>query len=161
MPDTRHAVAPSYEEDFYAWALHQAALLRELREWHPNVPLDLDNLVEEVDGLANSLKSAVRRRVALILEHFLKLQFSPASDPRRQWENSVDHARTELEDDLTPTLEREVVAELDQLYARTRRVTARVLTRRDEHAAAAALPERCPYSWAQIRDEDWYPAPPA
>jgi hypothetical protein len=34
--------------------LHQAALLREVRQWQPNVPLDLEHLIEEVEDLASN-----------------------------------------------------------------------------------------------------------
>ena len=47
MPDTTHTAAPTYDGDFYAWALHQAALLREVRRWQPDVPLDIEHLIEE------------------------------------------------------------------------------------------------------------------
>ena len=54
MPDTTRTASPTYDGDFYAWALHQAALLREVRQWQPNVPLDVEHLIEEVEDLASN-----------------------------------------------------------------------------------------------------------
>ena len=70
-----------YEEDFYVWTEPQAALLRERRF----EALDLANLIEEVEGLGDAKKSAVLNNASVIIEHLLKLQHSPAQDPRRGW----------------------------------------------------------------------------
>ena len=69
-----------YEEDFYVWTEVQAELLRQ-RQFGS---LDLANLVEEVEGLGDAKKSAVLSNATVIIEHLLKLQFSPAHDPRRR-----------------------------------------------------------------------------
>ena len=70
-----------YEQDFYVWTEVQAELLRQRRF----ETLDLDNLIEEVEGLGDAKKSAVLSAVSVIIEHLLKLQHSPAQDPRRGW----------------------------------------------------------------------------
>ena len=70
-----------YEEDFYVWTEVQAELLRQ-RQFGS---LDLANLVEEVAGLGDAKKSAVLSDASVIIEHLLKLQHSPAQDPRRSW----------------------------------------------------------------------------
>ncbi len=70
-----------YEEDFYVWAERQAALLRARRF----EDLDLDNLIEEVADLGGALKRSVRSRIRTIMEHLLKLQHSPAQNPRGGW----------------------------------------------------------------------------
>jgi hypothetical protein len=43
-----------YERDFYSWALEQAALLR-ARQF---AELDLENLAEEIDGLARGRRAS-------------------------------------------------------------------------------------------------------
>jgi hypothetical protein len=47
--------------------------------------LDLDHLIEEVEGLADTKLSAVLNSARVVMEHLLKLQYSPASDPRNGW----------------------------------------------------------------------------
>lgn len=160
MPDSGRR-SPGYREDFYAWALQQAAFLREVQDWRPTVALDIDNLVEEVEGLARSERAAARSQVRRIIVHLLKLQISPARDPRGGWVETVGDARLELEEHLTPTLEAETRQDLSTIYEKARRQAVRALEQQGEKEAAKALPSLCPYSWEEVRGEDWYPDPPA
>ena len=73
-----------------------------------NSKLDLENLAEEVESLGRSDLNAVRSQVRRIVEHLLKLEFSPSIPPRDDWRHSVAQARDELADLLTPALRREV-----------------------------------------------------
>ena len=77
-----------YDQDFYVWTEQQAELLRERRFEE----LDLANLIEEVEGLGDTKKSAVLSNASVIIEHLLKLQHSPAQDPRRNW--AIDASST-------------------------------------------------------------------
>ena len=72
-----------YEQDFYVWTEAQAELLRQ-RQFGS---LDLAHLIEEVEGLGDAKKSAVLSNASVIIEHLLKLQHSPAQEPRRSWAN--------------------------------------------------------------------------
>jgi hypothetical protein len=141
-----------YEEDFYVWTQRQAELLRARRYDE----LDLEHLIEEVADLGGALKRSVRSRVRTIIGHLLKLQHSPAVDPRPGWRDTVRTQRDDLLDDLTPTLRREVDVELPELYARACQRAAASMRDHGEHAAADALPENCPYSADQITG-DWLP----
>jgi len=141
-----------YEEDFYVWTEAQAALLRERRF----EALDLANLVEEVEGLGDAKKSAVLNNASVIIEHLLKLQHSPAQDPRRGWSESIIGHRTRLEIELTPRLRQILEGDLPRVYAITRRTTERKLRLYGEDTAAASLPATCPYTVEQITG-DWWP----
>jgi Domain of unknown function DUF29 len=140
-----------HEEDFYVWTEAQAELLRK-RQFDA---LDLDNLIEEVEGLGDAKKSAVMNNASNIIEHLLKLQFSPAQDPRRGWAESIVEHRTRLELDLTPRLRQILDEELPRVYALTRRSTQRKLRLYGEDAAADALPSDCPYTLDQITGDSW------
>jgi hypothetical protein len=146
---------PLYEGDFYAWAREQAELLRAERFEE----LDLEHLIEEVDDLGGSLYRSVRSRVRTIVEHLLKLEHSPARDPRGLWYDTIAVQRSDLEDDLTPSLRPRIEAELPKQYGRARAAAARALRRHGEAAAAEALPEGCPYTLDQITG-DWLPGAP-
>ena len=141
-----------YEDDFYAWARDQAALLRAGRFEE----LDLQNLIEEVDDLGDSLYRSVRSRVRTIIEHLLKIEGSPARDPRSLWYDTIAVQRADLADDLTPRLRARIEAELPKQYGRARAAADRALRRHGEHAAADALPDACPYTLDQIAG-DWLP----
>jgi hypothetical protein len=91
-----------------------------------------------------------------IIEHLLKLQHSLAVDPRPGWPDTIRTQRDDLLDDLTPTLRRELNAELAELYERARQRTAASMRVHGEEAAAYALPETCPYTSEQITG-NWLP----
>ena len=141
-----------YEEDFYVWTEAQAALLRERRF----EALDLANLIEEVEGLGDAKKSAVLNNASVVIEHLLKLQHSPASDPRYGWMDSIAEHRRRLEFDLTPRLVQILQDELPRVYRLTRRDVERALRRYGEDTAADGLPQTCPYTVEQIIG-DWWP----
>jgi hypothetical protein len=157
MPDTILLQAPTYDEDFYAWALDQSNRLRALADARANVPLDLANLADEVDGLAKYVRNLYRSEIRRIIEHLLKLEFSPASSPQAGWQVSIMSARQELADNLTPTLRREVQGDLDKLYRDARKRAASSMADEGKEAAAKSLPLSCPYGFGQIVDEDWFP----
>jgi Domain of unknown function DUF29 len=143
---------PLYEQDFYAWSKAQAALLRAGRF----ADLDLEHLIEEVDDLGESLRRSVRSGLRTIIEHLLKLEHSPAQAPRGGWYDTILTQRSDLLDELTPSIQREVEAALPDLYDRARENTATSLRKHAEHAAADTLPATCPYRFAQITG-DWLP----
>jgi hypothetical protein len=141
-----------YDEDFYVWTEVQSGLLRERRF----EALDLDNLVEEVEGLGRAERSRVLNNASVIIEHLLKLQHSPAQEPRNAWRASIREHRRRLRRDLTPRLRKILEAELATLYAEIRDDTAALLHDHGEDAAADALPATCPYTLDQITG-DWWP----
>jgi hypothetical protein len=145
-----------YESDFYAWTQAQAKELRRFARTRPNLPLDLAHIAEEIEDLGMSERSAVFSLVRLIIQHLLLVAYSPAPEQRRHWLDEVDEFRSQIEDKLTPTIRRDVEAELDVIYSRARRNVTRKMRRYGEDAAAAALPEACPFTLEQILG-DWEP----
>ena len=146
-----------YDEDFYAWAMDQAAALRGLAELRPNVGLDFAHLVEEIEDLARAERNAVRRQLRRSIERCLKLEHSPASHPRAGWQASIDDARHEIADRLTPTILRDLAHDLSTLFAQARRIPANALAAAGEQAAADALPAASPYHLDFLLADDWYP----
>ena len=152
MPD-----GPHYDDDFYAWTQYQAQVVRTLRTRDNR--LDREHLAEEIEDLGRSYRDAVRSQVRRILLHFLKLAHSPARDPRSDWMDSIDDARAEIDDKLTPTLRHDIEEMLPRLYVVSRKRVLRDLEKYAEHEAAQGPPIECPYTVNQILAEDWYPEP--
>jgi Domain of unknown function DUF29 len=140
-----------YENDFPLWAERQAALLRAGRFDE----LDLENLIEEVEDLSRRERKSVESYLETIVEHLLKVTFSPAERPRRGWLVTIDKQRVKLARELTPTLRNHLEAELPALYAGLLRPVARELAK--DRVPPDALPAACPYALDQILDPDWYP----
>ena len=140
-----------YEEDLYLWSQTQAVLLRAGRFEE----LDLENLIEEVEDVGGALKRSMRSRTRTIMEHLLKLEFSPSTDPRLGWRATIRAQRSDLLDDLTPSLRRELLGELSELYRRACHDADASLRDHGEHAAADALPPASPYTLDQITGDRW------
>ena len=145
-----------YEDDFYAWT--QAAALRRLAANRPNLALDLPHPIEEVADLGISQRDAVRSQLRRIIEHCLKLEYSPARELRPGWHETIIDARIVLEDKLTRTLRRGLQRRLPVLYDQARRMVDASLRLHGEAEAAAALPAECPYRLADLLRHDWHPA---
>lgn len=148
-------VEPRYDDDFYAWTQHQAAVLRSMPVTDNR--FDREHVAEEIEDLGKSEHVAVRSQIRGVVEHFLKLAYSPAEQPRFDWLDTVDDARQTISDKITATLRLDAEAGLHGLYAQARRQTARSLQRYGEISAANALPEDCPYSLEDVFREGWYP----
>ena len=141
-----------YEEDFYVWTQRQAELLRARRF----EDLDLEHLVEEVEELGDAKRGAVLNNTRVVMEHLLKLQHSPATDPRNGWRATVREHRSRLEIDLTPQLRQILKDELPRVFRIARKSVMASMRDHGEHAEADALPETCPYTADQIIG-DWLP----
>ena len=148
---------PDYDDDFYAWTQHQAQVLREMPV--SDNRFDRDNVVEEIETLGREQRDAVRSQVRRIIEHLLKLQYSPATQPRPGWMRSINDARNILGDKLSATLRRDLEARLDELYDDARYQAELGLQEFGEGDAERLFPDACPYSLDQILERRWYPEP--
>ena len=109
-----------YDEDFFAWTKHQAKALRAAARSGTNQPIDWENLAEEVEDLGKSVRREMGSEIRRIIQHLLKLQYSPSADPRRGWFESITGARSEIEDILeqNPSLARELDDQIAKQTAR-------------------------------------------
>lgn len=85
-----------YDTDFYMWSLSQAEYLRE-RCYHR---LDIENLAEEIESLAKRDRREVRSRMAVVVEHLLKLHYANGRDPVAGWRDSIENARDGIDEIL-------------------------------------------------------------
>jgi hypothetical protein len=140
-----------YDEDFYAWTRAQATALRALASEGRNLSIDVLHLAEEVEDLGKDQRNACRSQVRTIIEHLLKLELSPASEPRAGWERTILLARAALDDRLTKPLELDLEANLDKLYAQAATLARQSLEAHGEHEAAACIPANCPCTLDDIK----------
>lgn len=145
-----------YERDFHLWTQRQAAELRRAASAGSNLPLDWANLAEEIESLGARDRRELASRIEQIVIHLLKLQLSPASDPRRGWRESVHRQRSEIGRllDQSPSLKREVQPAVESVWRGARAAAADALAGEVEERA---LPAACPYTPDQILDPDFWP----
>lgn len=155
MADDLHTPASLYDRDIVAWSEQQAEALR-ARKGGDNA-LDYDHLAEEIEDVGKSEQRACRSFVERIIEHLLKLQFVDSPNDQAHWRGEILAFRNSLDDALTPTIRARLAEETAELTARQ----VKVLWRKEMLADRAAIEARLGdgYSWDQITDPDWYPAP--
>ena len=109
-----------YEEDTVAWSEQQAAALRAAARGGSNQPLDWENLAEEIEDLAKSLRLRLRSQISRIIHHLVKLEYSPAIDPRNGWRRTIRQARLDIDRILedSPSVKREVPRLIEKDIAR-------------------------------------------
>jgi hypothetical protein len=105
-----------YDQDFVAWSKQQAEALRAAARIGSNQSLDWENLAEEIEDLGKSARRELQSQIRRIVRHLLKLQHSPAKEPRRGWEESIVDARAAIEDllEVSPSLRTGLDRDLDR-----------------------------------------------
>jgi hypothetical protein len=89
-----------YDEDFVRWTEEQAAALRRAKSLpaagtrRSNLPLDWENLAEEIESLGKSDRRELRSQITRVLRHLLT-QGLHAAEPARGWRATT--TRTEIE----------------------------------------------------------------
>ena len=143
--------AESYEQDFYAWSLTTAGLIRE-GKWYD---IDREALAEEIESLGRSERNALESRLEKLLLHLLKWRYQPERRVRgHSWEDTIREQRRRLgrllshNPSLRPTLP--TVLEESYPYVRQR---ASLQTR----LPLAIFPQACPWTVAQILDDGFWP----
>jgi Domain of unknown function DUF29 len=115
-----------YDEDLLLWSEQQARALRSAAHSGANLPIDWENVAEEIESLGKSLARELASRVSTILIHLMKLEASPAAEPRIGWAETIREQRDQIERALkeAPSLRKAVpdviMEELDVARKRVR-----------------------------------------
>jgi hypothetical protein len=131
-----------YEEDFHAWALEQARVLRELGARGVALPndLDLEHVAEEVEDLGNEQRSRVEGNLMQALIHIAKAALFPADLAVRHWRKEVIAFLANAHDAYRPSMRR--LIDIDQVWARAAyRLRADLAV---DDVAMGTFPARCP-----------------
>jgi hypothetical protein len=138
----------TYQTDFYAWTLQQAALLKagKLAE------LDIAHLTEEIESMGNSEKRALESRLEKILIHLLKWQFQPERITP-SWYYTIKEQRLRVKKLLrqNPSLKTELESIFIDSYDTA---IACAETQTQKHGL---FPAECPYTLNQLLDDAFFP----
>ena len=120
---------PLYEQDFVRWTEQQARAIRDAATAGTNLPVDWENVAEEIDSLGRSDRRELATRIGTVIEHLLKLQTSPAEAPRRSWMETIQTQRRHIELLLndSPSLRNEVTTMIAWALPRAREDVGAVL----------------------------------
>ncbi|NMF56669.1 DUF29 domain-containing protein [Pseudanabaena yagii] len=112
------AITPSitlYERDLDLW-LETAIAQLKAGDFHN---LDVENLIEELEGLSGSNKREVETRLKRLIEHILKRCYVNMPECFRGWEVTIINQRDELQKLLkqSPSLKRHFSKMFDDSFA--------------------------------------------
>ncbi len=151
--------AISIETDFCGWLYRQASILRYSR---PSV-LDWEHLAEELEDMGINLKNGLTSHLAHVFEHMLKLRYEPnltyRANQEHRWKVDLAVHRDEVNDilDASQSLTNELDEFISKAYSRGRKYAGTAM--RNLPRWQAVLPDTCPWSIDEIRDENFVPSP--
>jgi hypothetical protein len=142
-----------YETDFALWSEQQAQALRR----RAANEIDWDNVAEEIESLGNRERRELEQRIETVLDHLMRLNASPAHDPRRGWRRTITEQRSAIAKILrdSPGLRpavasiiaagmptaRQLTAEALEEYGETPRIPLNQLTYTEVEVLGRWLPE--------------------
>ncbi len=139
----------TYETDFYSWTIEQAAAMRAGRYGE----LDIQNLLEEIEGMGKSEKRALESRLTVLFLHMLKWQYQPARRGK-SWKCSIDVQRKRFQKVLTenPGLKPFLPDVINDAYEQ-----ATYEAFQETGIDMDDFPKQCPWTYAQVTDSTYYP----
>lgn len=140
---------PQYNQDFYAWALHSAKLLRQGKFQE----IDIEHLAEEIESMGAKDKRALISRMAVLIAHLLKWKYT-AESRSGSWRLTIKEQRIKVKRLLadSPSLNHELDIKLTSAYEQ-----AIVRAAREADLPENFFPEKCPFSLEQCIDENFFP----
>ena len=147
--DTQAGLLHLYANDEHAWLASQAAALEDGRLGD----VDRLNLAEFLRSMSRSEEREVRSRLAVVLQHLLKLRYQPERSTS-SWTVTLITRRGELNDilDHSATLRRVAAEQVEAAYARGRRLAAA-----ETRLPPSTFPAACPWTLAEVLDESGDP----
>ncbi len=142
-------VIANYNEDFYAWLMANANLLRQ----HKFNEIDIEHVAEELEAMGKSEKRELTSRLTVLLAHLLKWQFQPALRSR-SWKNTILTQRIDILELLedSPSLRYELAERIIIAFEKAK-LSAEDETGLDRNN----FPESCPFSFDQLLNKDFLP----
>ena len=127
-----------YEKDFYAWAIHNAQLLREGKL----AEIDIENIAEEIESMGKSEKRELVNRLAVLITHLLKWQFQPERRSN-SWKYTIEEQRDEVLELLeeSPSLKKELEAKFIHAYEK-----ALILASEETSIDESEFPKKPPFN---------------
>lgn len=138
-----------YQQDFYAWLMENAKLLREKNF----IEIDAEQIAEELEAMGKSEKRELINRLTVLLAHLLKWQFQVAKRSR-SWKNTILTQRIDINELLedSPSLRYELIQKIEVAYEKA------ILTAEDETGIEKShFPHKCPFSLEEILEKEFFP----
>lgn len=138
-----------YEQDFYEWTMHNAALIRQGKFSQ----VDIENVAEEIESMGKSDKRELISRLGVLIAHLLKWEFQPKRRTN-SWRAIIKVQRLRVKKLLgeSPSLKHELESKLADAYQ-----LAIMIAAEETHIPEIDFPNKCPYDFAQCMRENFFP----
>jgi hypothetical protein len=148
--------AQAYDIDLALWAESQARALRDAGHAGTNLPIDWENVAEEIEALGKSQAREVASRLRTILVHLIKLLAPPATEPRGGWRETIIEQRSAIERVIedSPSLRKTIGRVIAKEIGPARRQASVALIGHGETMHVDV--DQLSYSKAEVL-EDWFP----
>jgi hypothetical protein len=140
-----------YENDYFAWTVEQARLLRA----GTLSAIDTSNIAEEIESMGRSVRRELRSRLVLLVMHLLKWSKQPGLRSR-SWSATIREQRRQIEQilDESPSLRPFIGEALTAVYGDAREDAAA-----ETGLAEDEFPAACPFTAEEILSRSFLPEP--
>ena len=132
----------TYETDFYGWTREQSKALanRDMDK------MDYNNLIEELEDLANSKERALESHITNLLMHMLKVQYQPEMRTR-SWDLTIKNSKLKAIRLLkkNPGMKNELHQIKNDAYE-----SARLEAAKETGLDEEVFPEECPWTIEEV-----------
>lgn len=138
-----------YDQDFYAWAMKSAELLKERRFSE----IDAEHIAEELEDVGKSERRSLESHIHNVVLHLLKWQYQPGLQGV-SWRQSIRNGRIAIDKILrdSPSLKGKLQEILVSEYP-----AARADAIDETGLEEQTFPETCPFTLEQVLDTDFWP----
>ena len=145
----RHPDPCLYDEDFYAWAMATAALLRQRRF----AEIDIAHVAEELEDMGKRERWKLESQMRNVTLHLLKWRSQPEWHSV-SWRQSIRNGRIEIQKLLhdSPSLTGQIPQTLDNEYP-----AAWADATDETRLSEETFPPHCPFTAEQVLDAEFWP----
>jgi hypothetical protein len=138
-----------YEQEYERWLEEQVNLLRSRRFEE----LDIENLVEELEGLNKSNERELESHLIVLIAHLLKWEYQP-NLRCGSWRGSILNSRNRITRlfKQQPSLKRKLVEIISEAYP-----DAKEWASEETGIKISLFPDSCPYLDVDLLDKNFLP----
>ncbi|HLB41600.1 MAG TPA: DUF29 domain-containing protein [Gammaproteobacteria bacterium] len=138
-----------YEKDFYAWAIHNAELLKKgkLSE------IDIEHIAEEIESMGKGERRELINRLAVLIAHLLKWKYQPIRRSK-SWKLTIKEQRIQINRLLeeSPSLKNAIESKIKDAYEQ-----AAVIAERETTLEEDIFPKKCPFNLKECLNQKYFP----
>lgn len=147
---TAQAPKTSYDRDYLLWL---EMTIEQLKQRRFN-DLDLENLIEELEGMARSDKRAIKSLLTVLLQHLLKLAYweTEREQNANHWQSEIIAFRNQIQ---------ELIEDSPSLKPYLKEIFPKCYSAARESLSVLKGMQKIPMSematLEQVLDKDWFP----